>query len=77
MSGENLEYRNDRVIMKIRCSEFVDDDNGGHFIHYTREEDVTEHADRPDDLCKLCGFPSYPDCMERCSINKANEEKEG
>lgn len=74
MSGENLEHRNGRVIMKIRCSEFVDDDNGGHFIHTMREQDVTEFADRPNDLCKLCGFPTYPECREWCSNEKKSRE---
>lgn len=77
MNSENLEYRNGRVIMKIRCSEFVEDDNGGHFTHYIREEDVTDYNDRPEDLCKLCGFPAYPECMERCLVGSVKNEKEG
>ena len=74
MIDKHLEYRNGRVIMKIRCSKFVEDEDGGHFTHYFREEDVTEHADRPNDLCKLCGFPAYPECIEGCSFNRVKKE---
>lgn len=66
----NEDKSKERVIITVRASEFVEDEEGGHFIHYDVEEDITEHADRPENLCKLCGFDAYPKCLEHCTVGK-------
>lgn len=60
--------------MKFKVSEFVEDKNGGHFIHYTREEEFPETEGRHRDLCVVCGFPSYPECREWCPNEKKSRE---
>ena len=52
--------------IEIETCEFVEDDNGGHFVHTKRYEDFTDDQVRHNDLCTLCGFPSYPECMKFC-----------
>lgn len=66
MSAE-LFHRDGRIYMICHCSEFIEDDDGGYFKHYDRERDITETADRKDDLCKICNFGNYPDCLSWCT----------
>lgn len=67
MEKAQLIKRNGRIFLISRCSEFVEDDEDGHFIHYDTEFDVTDTADREDDLCKICKFGDYPKCLEGCT----------
>ena len=62
--------KKEKVVMAVEVHEFVEDENGGHFIQYTREQDITEHYDRPDNLCKICRFNSYPKCLGYCTVGK-------
>lgn len=60
--------------MKIEVSEIVEDKNGCHFIHYTREEEFPESEGRHSDLCVVCGFPTYPECMKYCRNFREDRE---
>ena len=60
--------------MIFNVSEFVEDENGGHFIHYTREKDFPESEERHCDLCVVCGFPTYPECRKYCPNEQLSQE---
>lgn len=59
--------------IQIECSEFVNDENGGHIIHYTREQEPL-HPERERKLCQICTFNGYPKCLEYCSVGKSDKK---
>ena len=60
--------------MKITVSEF--DEKTKTFKHYEREEDFSETADRHDNLCIVCGFSAYPECIKVCHNECVRESYE-
>lgn len=66
----------EKIIISSVGYEFVPDEDGGHFKTLHKEIDVTDTNDREDDICKVCKFPDYPSCMERCTNMKWKREDE-
>ena len=65
----------ERVYIDNEIHEYVPDRNGGHFKVTHEKIDVTETADRHCDLCKVCKFPTYPECMSFCPNMKPKKKR--
>ena len=58
----------------VECHEFVEDENGGHWITYTKEKEVL-HPEREEKLCRMCNFNAYPECLNTCSVGTFKKDK--
>ena len=61
--------------IQVEYNEFIEDETGGHWEIYTKEEEV-KHPEREHKLCQMCDFPTYPKCLEHCSAGMFGNKEE-
>ncbi|MBQ3432087.1 MAG: hypothetical protein IJG23_04815 [Clostridia bacterium] len=62
--------------IKIRVSDFVEDEDGGYSVkHYIEEREVPDDQVREDEICTICGFPDYPQCKKTCHNFRDKDEE--
>lgn len=52
----------------IKCTymEVIPDDFGGHYEERVEYKEFEDSQVRHNDLCTLCGWSTYPECMAWC-----------
>lgn len=62
--------------MKVEVIELPDSPNDDFKSHIEEREYPDELADRHCDLCIVCGWSTYPECMSWCQNEQWRREKE-
>lgn len=52
--------------MEIPGFEVVEDRNGKHIKEYTEIRDIPDDKVWEEDICTICGWPTYPECKKSC-----------